>query len=98
MDNAFFIVAVRRDVVSADGILIFTCRIRFAFAPLLAIERSPPQSAIRSSILLFEGKLSIQKRRCARRFCPLPFRTSCCQLCCEPSKLKRAFCSSVRRL
>jgi len=42
MDNAFFIVAVRRAVVSADGILIFTCRIRFAFAPSLAIERSPP--------------------------------------------------------
>jgi hypothetical protein len=41
MDNAFFIVAVRRGVVSADGIFILTSRIRFALAPSLAIERSP---------------------------------------------------------
>jgi hypothetical protein len=55
MDNAFFIVAVRRAVVSADGILIFTCRIRFAFAPSLAIERSPPLKRNAVEYIVFQA-------------------------------------------
>jgi hypothetical protein len=76
MDNAFFIVAVRRAVVSADGILIFTCRIRFAFAPSLAIERSPPLKRNAVEYIVFSGYASLQKRRCARRFCPQPVQES----------------------
>src|SRR5215471_19310170 len=66
MDKAFFIVAVRRDVVSADGILILTCRIRFAFAPSLAIERSPPLKRNMIEYIVFPGRASSQSVQASR--------------------------------